>query len=160
MRAPSDQEYEVRDPELNEPTGDHFQGWVDPNYRPEPGATPYPECWIDAVAGGGGNGGASAAPSADPNAETLEVTATNIEFDTETLTAPADTAFNIHFVNEDAGVPHDVDIRSGGGEVVSDNPLLNDVGEQTYSIAPLAAGDYEFFCSVHPVQMTGTLTVE
>ncbi|HVL53976.1 MAG TPA: cupredoxin domain-containing protein [Vitreimonas sp.] len=156
MRAPSDEEFEVRDPELNEPTGDHFNGWVDPAYRPEPGATPFPDCYLDAIGGGGGGGGGA---TPNPDAETIEVTAVNIDFDTDTLTAPADEPFNIHFINEDVGIPHDVDLRSGD-EVVSDNELLRDAGEITYSIEPLAAGEYEFFCSVHPVQMTGTLTVE
>ena len=159
LRAPKDEEYEVRDPELNEPTGEHFNGWVDPAYQPEAGATPYPDCYLDALGGGGGGASASPAASADPNATTLEVTAANIAFSEDALTAPADKAFNIHFVNEDAGVPHDVDIRAGG-ETAADNQILTDAGEATYSIAPLEAGEYEFFCSVHPQQMVGTLTVE
>ncbi len=159
LRAPKDEEYEVRDPELNEPTGEHFNGWVDPAYQPEAGATPYPDCYLDALGGGGGGASASPAASADPNATTLEVTAANIAFSEDALTAPADEAFNIHFVNEDAGVPHDVDIRAGG-ETAADNQILTDAGEATYSIAPLEAGEYEFFCSVHPQQMVGTLTVE
>ena len=60
IRAPKREGgYEIRDAELNEPTGDHFEGWLDESYRPAPGATPYPDCWIDAL-----GGGASAAPSA------------------------------------------------------------------------------------------------
>ncbi len=161
LRAPSTEEYEVRDPELNEPTGEHFNGWVDPSYRPEPGATPYPDCYLDALSAGGGGGGGNASPaaSADPNAQTGVVTAANVECTEDALTAPADTAFNIHFVNEDAGIPHDVDIRSGD-EVRVDNEILEDAGEATYAIEPLPAGQYEFFCSVHPQQMVGTLTVE
>jgi plastocyanin len=39
--------------------------------------------------------------------------------------------------------------------------VILDPGETTYTIQPLEAGTYEFFCSVHPIpQMTGTLTVE
>jgi mono/diheme cytochrome c family protein/plastocyanin len=161
IRAPSDQEFEVRDPELNEPTGEHFNGWVDPDYRPEPGATPYPACWTDA-AGGGGGGGGSPAPSADPNAETLEVTATGIAFAEKELTAPADAAFNIHFVNEDpAGVLHDIDIRDSGGQTLQDQATIDGGEEATYAYTPLAAGEYVYICSIHPIPaMTGTLTVE
>jgi mono/diheme cytochrome c family protein len=74
IRAPMrEEQYEVRHPELNEPTGEHFQGWLDESYRPEPGATPYPACWVDALGGGGGesaapSAGASAAPSDSPSA--------------------------------------------------------------------------------------------
>ncbi len=159
IRAPSDQEFEVRDPELNEPTGEHFNGWVDPNYKPEPGATPYPECYLDALSGGGGG---SPAPSADPNAETLELTAQNITFPEKELTAPADVAFNIHFVNEDpAGVIHDIDIRDAAGETVQNQATIDGGEETTYAYTPLAAGEYTFICSIHPIpNMTGTLTVE
>jgi mono/diheme cytochrome c family protein/plastocyanin len=159
IRAPMrEEEYNVRHPEFNEPTGEKFQGWVDPNYRPAPDATPYPDCWVDALGGGGGGGGESPAPSADPNAETVDVTARGIAFVESELEVPADQAFNIWFVNEDAGVPHDVDIRRGD-EVVADNDTINDAGEVTYSVEPLAAGEYEFFCSVHP-NMVGTLTAQ
>jgi len=66
IRAPKREEgYEVRHPELNEPTGEHFEGWLDESYRPAPGATPYPDCWVDAL---GGGAGASAAPSGSPSA--------------------------------------------------------------------------------------------
>ena len=44
-----------------------FQGWRDPNYKPAPGATPFPDCWLDAIAGAGGGSQAPAA-SIDPNA--------------------------------------------------------------------------------------------
>jgi plastocyanin/mono/diheme cytochrome c family protein len=157
IRAPSDQESEVRDPALNEPTGDHFKGWRDPNYRPEPGATPYPACWVDAVAGGGGGGG-SPAPSVDPAATTVEVTASGNAFEPKELTAPAGEAFAIKMSNQDS-IVHDVDIRRPGGEVVANNDPMT--GEVTYSIPALEAGEYEFFCQVHPIPaMTGTLTVE
>jgi mono/diheme cytochrome c family protein/plastocyanin len=164
IRAPSDEEFEVRDAELNEPTGDHFKGWVDPNYKPAPGATPYPDCWADAAGGGGGGGGGAASPaaSANPNAETLNVTALNIAFEEKELTAPADKAFNIQFKNDDpAGVIHDVDIRDSGGNVVENQATTDGGAEATYAYKPLKAGTYEFFCSIHPIPaMTGTLTVE
>jgi mono/diheme cytochrome c family protein/plastocyanin len=156
LRAPSNQEFEIRDPSTNEPTGKSFTGWRDPNYKPAPGSTPYPDCYLDALKGGGGSG--SPAPSADANAPTVSVSAQNFAFDPKTLEAPADKAFNIAFDNKDAGVPHDVDIKKADGTKVADNPI--DSGTQaTYPIPALPAGEYTFFCSVHP-QMTGTLTVK
>ena len=164
IRAPSDQEFEVRDPELNEPEIDEetgrpktFHGWRDPNYKPDPAATPVPECWTNT----GGGASPSAQPSIDPNAPVVELAAANITFDKKALEAPADEAFGIHFVNQDAGVPHDVDIRTADGQTVVDNPELKDAGETTYAFEPLAPGEYTFICSVHPIPaMTGTLTLK
>jgi len=31
-----------------------FKGWRDPNYKPAPGATPYPDCYLNALTGGAG----------------------------------------------------------------------------------------------------------
>jgi mono/diheme cytochrome c family protein/plastocyanin len=164
LRAPNTGDYEVRDPELNEPvlnpdgTVKTFKGWLDPEFRPDPSATPVPDCWS------GTPGGGTPAPqeSLGPDATVLDVVAQNIAFDPLDLTAPADEAFGIAFDQRDAGVGgHDVDIRSSDGTKLADNPVLLEPGETTYSIAPLEAGTYEFFCSVHPIpQMTGTLTVE
>ncbi len=169
LRAPKDQEYTVRDPSLLEPVVDPetgkvktFHGWVDPNYEPAPGATPFPDCYLDALSGGGSPAPSGPAASLPPNATTLQVTAQGIAFDVHDLTAPANTPFAIHFLNKDAGVTHDVDIRKADGTtVVVDNPLVQGGAEATYTIAGLPAGTYKFICSVHPIpNMTGTLTVK
>ena len=54
IRAPSTDTFTKRDPSLGEPLTDPitnqvetFKGWRDPNYKPAPGATPYPACWAD-----------------------------------------------------------------------------------------------------------------
>ena len=54
IRAPSNETFTIRDPALNEPKLDPitdevktFNGWVDVNYKPAPGATPFPACWSD-----------------------------------------------------------------------------------------------------------------
>jgi mono/diheme cytochrome c family protein/plastocyanin len=156
LRAPADHEFEVRDPELNEPTGGHFRGWVDPAFRPEPNATPYPDCWTDATGGGGGSPTPGA--SLPPDSEVLELSAANVAFSEDALSAPADAAFGIQFTNDDPGQTHDVDIKQGE-EVVSDQPTIADGEETTYVYEGLAAGEYTFFCSVHPF-MTGTLMTE
>jgi plastocyanin len=171
LRAPNTQEFVVRDPELFEPEIDEatgqvrtFRGWVDPDYRPAPGATPFPDCWTNAIPGATASAspGASAAPSLPPDAVELNVVAENLAFQPTELTAPAGEVFGIVFDQRDTGVGgHDVDIRLADGTVVVDNPTLPDPGTTTYVIPELDAGEYVFICSVHPIpQMTGTLTVE
>ena len=162
LRAPSNQEFVIRDPETLEPevASDGqvktFTGWRDPTFKPEPSATAVPDCWSRTA-------GASQAPppSLPPDATILDVVAETIAFNVRELEAPAGKVFGIDFVNRDSGVGgHDVDIRRGDGSVVVDNPKLDDAGEVTYTIPALEAGTYTFICSVHPIpSMTGTLTV-
>jgi len=161
LRAPSDQEFEVRDPSLNEPIRNAegeiqtFRGWRDPVYEPAPGATPYPDCYLDALGGGGGGSAESPPPDAAP----VKVTASGIAFQPTELIAPADRPIALEFDNQDAGTPHDVDIRSSDGTIVFDMEFFNGADTKTFSVDPLAAGNYTFFCSIH-ANMTGTLTVE
>ena len=124
--------------------------------EPSPGTTPTA---LPSASGSPAAGG-SPAPSAS-GGTALAVTAQNITFVEKELSAPADTAFQIRFVNEDAGTPHDVDIRGQDGATIDDNEILDDAGEVTYDVDPLPAGTYTFICSIHPIPaMTGTLTVE
>ena len=172
LRATNDHVYVVKDPELNEPeidpaTGEEktFTGWRDPNYKPEPGATPYPECYLDAL---GGGAGASGAPSAsiDPNATVVTVSAPDgsatTGFDPETLEAPADTPFTLEFDNQDATAPHNVVIKdpSGTGVSIGDTAPFTGPATRSYAVPALAPGDYTFLCEVHPSTMTGTLTAK
>jgi plastocyanin/mono/diheme cytochrome c family protein len=169
LRAPNTGEYEVRDPALNEPTGQTFNGWRDPNYKPAPGSTPVPDCWSKPAASGGAGGSASPAPSGSapvPSGSaaagtTLELTAQGIAWDTKELSATAGQAFKLHFVNKDAGVPHDVEIRAADGSAKFTGQQLSDAGETTYDVPALAAGTYTYICTIHPIPaMTGTLTVK
>lgn len=166
MRSPRDGHYVVRDPDTREPivdpaTGEEetFPGWYDEDWVPAPGATPVPACYL------GEAGGATPAPDATlpPDAPVLEVVAEGTAFDVKQLEAPANTTFVIHFENKDQSVPHDVDIRLADGTVVFDSPLVNTIGDANYVVNSdgLAAGEYVFICSVHPIPaMTGTLTVK
>lgn len=162
IRSDSGREYEVRDPELNEPiidpaTGEAetFPGWYDKDWKPSPDATPVPACYLG---DGGGNGGTATPP---PDAPVLEVVAMGIAYDVKELEAPANATFVIHFENKDDSVPHDVDIRLGDGTVVVDSPLVKTIGDANYVIDGLDPGTYTFICSVHPIPaMTGTLTVK
>ena len=176
IRAEKGIEYRVMDPDLFEPevdpeTGEEitFEGWVDPEYQPEPGATPYPACWTDEFTqpsgspaasgepGASASPGASPAPSAAPGGTVVTESALNIAFEVGQLEVPADTAFQIEFENKDAGIPHNIDIKDASGGSVYVGEIFPGVETRTYDVAPLAAGSYTYICTVHP-NMTGTLT--
>jgi mono/diheme cytochrome c family protein/plastocyanin len=178
IRAPSDQTYIIRDPELLDPkidpiTGEvrTFNGWVDKNYAPAPGATPYPACWADEFAAPSASAGASGQPaasgepvaSASPAASgatggtVVDIAAAGVAFTTPSVTAPAGTPFVIAFDNQDAGIPHNVDIKDASGAEVFKGDVFPGVEKRDYQVPALAAGTYQFTCTVHP-NMTGTLT--
>jgi len=162
LRALSNQEYVIRDPETLEPeiAADGqvktFIGWRDPEFQPDPSATAVPDCWSRGA-------GASQAPTETlpPGAVTLELSAALIAFDKLEIEVDTGQPFAIHFVNDDAaGTPHDVDIRLTDSTVVDDQPTIKAPSEVTYVYEALDAGTYTFICSVHPIpSMTGTLTV-
>ena len=164
IRAPSTQAYEKHDPVLNEPVlgadgkVQTFKGWRDPTFKPEPSATPFPDCW----SGTAGGGTPAPAASLGPNATVVDLVAKNIEFDKKALDVPAGKAFGISLDNQDtAGLQHNVEIKKEDGTVI-DDPTPIDGGQQTtYSYAALDAGTYTFICRIHPIPgMTGTLTVK
>ena len=88
----------------------------------------------------------------------MQVSALNIAFDPTELSAPADQPFQIEFANNEA-LPHNVAIKDAAGAEVFNGEIFNGVETRTYDVPPLAAGTYQFVCSVHP-NMTGTLTVQ
>jgi len=182
IRSSSSITYTIRDaelgtPKLNPVTGqvETFKGWVDQDYKPAPGATPYPACWTSeftsasaapsAGASAGASPGASIAPipsasaNAGAGATTVQLTAKGIAFQPTELTVPANAAFNIDFDNEDTGVPHDVAIKDANGQVLFKGATFPGVAKQTYAVSPIPAGTYTFFCTVH-ANMTGTLTAQ
>jgi len=164
IRAPSTQEYEKRDPTLNEPVlGPDgkvvtFKGWRDTTFKPEPSATPFPDCW----SGNAGGGTPAPQPTLGPDATIVKLTAAQIAYNPKDLAGPADKQFGIDFKQEDSGVGgHNVEIRDSGGQTLFKGQVLTDPGETTYTIPALKAGTYTYICSIHPIPaMTGTLTVK
>lgn len=107
--------------------------------------------------------GASTAPSAPgdlviPEADVV-ITAENIAFLDTDVKVPADRPFTIAFVNMDAGVPHDIEIKDGSGAVAFKGDIFAGVAVMVYDVPALAPGVYPFICTVHP-NMTGTMTAE
>jgi mono/diheme cytochrome c family protein/plastocyanin len=177
IRATSDTTYTKIDPTTAEPVIDPntgkvetFTGWVDPNYSPAPGATPYPDCWqkefaqpASPAASPGGSPAASpgVSPAASPGGggAVVQEAAQNVAFVNGDLSAPANTPFQIQFNNEDAGQPHNIEIKDSTGATVFKGDIITGPAQATYNVPALAAGTYPFVCSVHS-NMTGTLTVK
>jgi mono/diheme cytochrome c family protein/plastocyanin len=165
LMATNEDTYTVRDEHLYEPKLDPvtgvvltFTGWRDPTYMPAPDATPYPACWADSFATP--SSGASAGPSSPPAATILEISASSsTAFDETDFTVPADEDFQIHFQNNEAGVPHNVEVKDSSGATLVRGDIITGVAEATYDVAAVPAGTYPFACSVHP-NMIGTITAE
>jgi plastocyanin len=161
LRAPNTLTYTAVDTTTGAET--EATGWRDPNYAMPAGATPVPDCWKDAfksTASPTPAGSATPAPSAAPGGETvtLELTAQGIKYDKVSLEAPANTPFKIKFTNNDAGVPHNVQILRDGVSVWQGD-IFSGVDVRTYDVPALAAGSYTFICTVHPT-MKGTLDIK
>ena len=123
---------------------------------PSPGGSGAP----GGSAGGGGSAaaGGSGAPASLPPAD-VTVTAQGIEFDTKTISATAGKPLAIAFVNNDAGIPHDIEIADGSGALVFEGATITGVTSTVYSVPPLNAGTYKFSCKWHP-NMVGELTAK
>jgi plastocyanin len=74
------------------------------------------------------------------------------------MQAPAGQAFQIAFTNNDAGIPHNVEIKDANGTSVFKGEIINGVASVTYDVPALGTGNYQFICTVHP-NMVGTLVV-
>jgi plastocyanin len=121
----------------------------------------------DASAGGNGNE-ASAAASAGADGGgtatvengTVEVTADNLAFSVETITAPAGEAFTVTFTNNES-VPHNFSVytEEGGDEIAIGN-VIGEGETDEIAIDALEPGEYFFVCDVHAQEMTGTLVIE
>jgi len=171
IRAPNTETYIIRDPELLEPkidpiTGEvkTFKGWVDPTYKPAPGATPYPACWADefnttpAPSSAPGASGSPAA-SVEPGAERVTLVASGIKWTTTELTVAAGKPWVLVLDNQDASVPHDAQFKDAAGAVVYKTDTFPGVEQREFQMPALTAGAYPFVCTIHPT-MVGTLTAK
>jgi plastocyanin len=86
----------------------------------------------------------------------VELEASELAFDVERLTAPADEGFALRFSN-DSSVAHNVSIYRRDGEALFTGEVFTGPRVMEYAIPPLAAGRYQFVCDVHPQEMAGTL---
>jgi plastocyanin len=133
-------------------------GWTyaAPTVAPSPAESAAGSAGPSAAASGAPSAAASAAPSGG-GGDVVQVSAVNIAFEQPEISAPADTAFTIHFNNKEA-VPHNVAVKDASGGAPFTGDVITGPKEVDYSVPALAAGSYTFVCSVHP-NMTGTLKV-
>jgi plastocyanin len=88
--------------------------------------------------------------------------AKNIAFNKSTISVPAGSTVNVHFDNEDQGVPHNFAVytNSQATDKIFSGTIITGVSQTTYTFtAPATPGDYFFRCDVHPSVMYGTFTV-
>ena len=88
-----------------------------------------------------------------------QIAAKGIAFDTKTLVVPAGQAFDLTFNNNDAGVPHNVQIDDSSQKttILFDGDVVTGVASVAYHVPALPPGTYYFECKVHP-NMNGTVT--
>ena len=128
---------------------DASAGWT---YVPAPSITPPPSSVASAEASG---------PAGSANPNLVMISALGVKFEQTSVTAPADTPFQVQFENKDPGTPHNVALHLGdpNGAELFKGEIFNGVATRVYDVPALDAGAYAFVCTVHPT-MTGTLTVE
>jgi plastocyanin len=127
---------------------DTSAGWT---YAPAPSLTPPPSSAASAGASAGASGGL----------DVVQISALGVKYEQTSVTAPADTPFQVSFENKDAGVPHNVSLHLGdvNGAELFKGEVFPGVATRVYDVPKLDAGSYAFVCTVHPT-MIGTLTVE
>ncbi len=107
-----------------------------------------------------GQASPTAAPSA--GAITINLTAQNLAFSTNTITVPAGSQVTIIFNNNDSGVRHNVAVYtdSNATTLILRGTPITGPGTTRYSfIAPTEPGTYFFRCDFHPGQMFGDFVV-
>jgi hypothetical protein len=108
--------------------------------------------------GPGGSGEPAASPGAGGEGGPV-IHAKDVAFVQTSFSAPADQPFQITFVNEDKGIPHNIEIKDEAGLSVFEGKQFPGVETMVYDVPPLGAGSYSFVCTVHPT-MTGSATIQ
>jgi plastocyanin len=130
-------------------------GWIPPRAvgGEAPGASGVP-----VEPSGSGEPGASPGTGGGPGDQPI-IHAKDVAFVETSLSAPADVPFKLEFVNDDPGIPHNVEFKDPSGASVFKGEIFPGVATKIYDVPPLGAGTYTYVCSVHPT-MTGSATIQ
>lgn len=106
------------------------------------------------------SGGPPPPPEAPPGGTALQLTASNLTFNTRTLTAQSAAQVAVQLNNTDAGVQHNFAVYNN--QTTSQRIFVGDTATgpavTTYNFPAPPPGSYFFRCDIHPDTMTGTFT--
>jgi plastocyanin len=104
---------------------------------------------------------ATAEPAAGGGSGALTLTASNVSFNTDSLSVAAGKESTLHFTNDDS-VAHNFSIYEDDTAAKNLFKGQETAGgsETDYQIPALDPGEYYFHCDLHPTSMEGTLTVK
>jgi heme/copper-type cytochrome/quinol oxidase subunit 2 len=137
-------------------SSDAFESWVAKQVPPSPTPAPTP------VPSPGASPTPSAAPSPGTAGGVINVSANNLKFDTDTISAAAGSDVTIRFNNQDTSVPHNIAFYTDATATkpIFTGNIITGPATTTYTFtAPSTPGNYFFRCDVHPTIMTGTFVV-
>jgi plastocyanin len=97
-------------------------------------------------------------PVVQPQALTIVARAT--KFSPSQLTAIAGATITVTLDNQDAGITHDLIIYTPSGATAAQTPAFAGPAQQSTTFTPGAVGNYFFKCSLHPVAMTGAISIQ
>jgi plastocyanin len=121
------------------------------------------DSWLAEQTGGGEAAEGSAPPAEGRLLEIATTADKSIAYTTSSLEASAGETVTVAYSN-DSKVPHNIafyDSPDGNGQQIAMSETITGPGARTEVTfaAPETAGAYLFRCELHPMQMTGTLTV-
>jgi plastocyanin len=93
---------------------------------------------------------------------TINVSAKNMAFDTNTISVLPGAKVTLIFTNNDSGIRHNVAVYfdSTAAKSIFVGQIITGVNSVTYNFtAPTAPGTYFFRCDIHPTAMTGQFIV-
>lgn len=118
------------------------------------------------MAGGGGagehaeHGGPDVTATCSPSGTTISIVATNTEFNTACLAAPADQPFTLTYDNRDSAAHNIAILESHSAtDVLFRADIFSGPKVSTFEVQALKPGTFAFHCEVHPSQMKGTFIV-
>ncbi|HWQ18881.1 MAG TPA: cupredoxin domain-containing protein [Methanotrichaceae archaeon] len=89
---------------------------------------------------------------------TINITASDLAFNTSTITVPAGANVVVNFNNMDTGIDHNFAVYtdSSASTTIFKGEVITGPMATTYTFtAPTTPGTYFFRCDIHPAQMTG-----